>query len=227
MVELFSQNLPLFKDLPEPDWQWVRGRLRRRSLREGEVVFYKGDTEGTFFLITSGRVKICVTTPDGRESVIAILSPGDCFGELAALDGEPRSADAVAMEDTEAWCLAKEDFSGLLERSPRLARQIIAVLARRLRETDEHFTDLVFFDVFGRVARKLLELADSQGVTTPRGVEIPFRLTQQDLANLVGTTRESVNKALRFYSNRGYIKVGGGRINIVSRSGLERRLPSQ
>lgn len=193
-------------------------------LREGEVAFCKGDTDSTIFLIGSGRVKICVTTPDGRESVIAILSSGDCFGELAALDNEPRSADAVAMEDTTAWRLAQEDFIALLERSPSFARRLISLLALRLRATDEHYTDMVFFDVFGRVARKLLELADSQGVATPRGVEISFRLTQQDLANLTGTTRESVNKAMRFYRDRGYIASRGHYITIVSRSGLERRV---
>lgn len=225
MAELLPQNLSLFRDLPDHDWQWIRARLRHRPLREGEVVFCKGDTEGTTYIITSGRVKICVTTPDGRESVLAILAPGDCFGELAALDGEPRSADAVAMEDTEVWRLAKEDFSSLVERSPHFARRLIAVLTRRLRETDQHFTDLVFFDLFARVARKLLELADAQGMDTAQGVEIPFRLTQQELANLVGSTRESVNKALRFYSDRGHIISRGRRITVVSRSGLERHLP--
>lgn len=224
MAELLPQDLPLFRGLSADDWQWLRGRFHRRYFREGELVFSKGDTESTTFLIASGRVKICVSSPDGRESVIAILSPGDCFGELAALDGEPRSADAVAMEDTLAWCLEKQDFSVLLDRSPYFARRLIAILTRRLRETDQHFTDLIFFDVFGRVASKLLELSESQGVNTPRGTEIPFRLTQQDLANLIGATRESVNRALRFYRDRGYISLRGQRITIISRSGLERRL---
>jgi len=223
MSESLFESLALFGDLPDHDRQWLQGKLRRRSLRDGETVFCKGDTETTIYLIITGRVKICVTTPDGRESVIAILSPGDCFGELAALDGEPRSADAVAMEDSAVWCLAGEDFSELLDRSPQFSRRLIAVLTRRLRDTDKQTTDLVFFDVFGRVARKLLQLADSHGVNTPRGIEIPFRLTQQDLANLIGSTRESVNKALRFYRERGYISLRGIRVTIVSRSGLERR----
>lgn len=217
-------NLPMFSDLPDDDRQWLQPRLRRRILREGDVVFYKGDVNATFFVIASGRMKMCVTTRDGRETVIAILSPGDCFGELAALDSEPRSADAIAMEETVAWYLDREDFVALLERSHAFARRLISTLTRRLRATDEHLTDMIVFDVFARLALKLLELADSQGVATARGIEIPFRLTQQDLANLIGTTRESVNKALRFYRDRGYITSRRHIITIVSRSGLERRI---
>lgn len=225
MAESRPRNLALFKDFPDSDWEWLHGKLRRRYLREGEIIFCKGDEDATTFIIVSGRVKICVTTPEGRESVIAILSEGDCFGELAALDGEPRSADAVAIEDSVVWCLVREDFSDLMERSPQFSRRLIAILARRLRDTDKYLTDLVFYDVFERVARKLLQLADSQGVETSLGTEIPFRMTQQELANLIGSTRESVNKALRFYRECGFILLRGHRIIITSRSGIEKRLP--
>ena len=168
----------------------------------------------------TGQVKIVLYAEDGRESMIAIMSPGDCLGELAVLDGEPRSATAVALEPATLWYLHRGEFLSSIKRHPDLAQKIITLLTRRLRQTDEQLGDLVFFDVFSRVAKRLLELAASHGRPTDSGTVISLSMTQQELANLVGASRESVNKALRLYRSQGYISVGKQRIVVHDLKGL-------
>src|SRR5262245_35257366 len=163
-------GVPLFEGLPEDQLAVLEERLRSRTFREEETIFHRDDIGNGLYVIRSGQVKISLVAEDGRETVLAILSAGECFGELAVLDGEPRSADAVAMERTETVMLRREDFLEALETHPQLARQIIVLLSHKLRQTNEQLSDLVFFDVHGRVAKRLLELADAHGVKRDDGI---------------------------------------------------------
>ena len=218
------RSVPLFQGLDSPSLDLLEARMRGRVFREEETIFHREDIGNALYVIRSGRVKIRLTAEDGRETVLALLSPGDCFGELAVLDGEPRSADAVTMERTETLMLTRDDFLSALDQSPTLAKRIIVLLSQKLRQTNEQLSDLVFYDVHGRVAKRLLELAAAHGIRRSEGTQIGIPLTQQELANMVGATRESVNRVLRYFAGRGVIQVANQRITIVKPEGLRRQL---
>jgi CRP/FNR family transcriptional regulator/CRP/FNR family cyclic AMP-dependent transcriptional regulator len=191
---------------------------QRRSFKRGDVVFHKGDPGETMYLIAEGQVKVVLPSDSGDEALLEVLDPGDFFGELSLLDGQPRSATIVATEPTETVVLKA------IRSNPEVAIHLLQALCQRLRETDEFVSDTVFLDVPGRVAKKLLELADAYGERTPRGTVIGLRLTQQELARMVGATRESVNKHLGAYRARGIIDVDRQRFVIVKRDELQRRI---
>lgn len=218
------RSVPLFQGLDPSSLERLEARMRGRIFRAEETIFHRDDVGNALYVIRSGRVKIRLTAEDGRETVLAILSPGDCFGELAVLDGEPRSADAVAMERTETLLLTRDEFLAALEQSATLAKRVIVLLSQKLRQTNEQLADLVFYDVHGRVAKRLLELAAAHGVRRPTGMEISIPFTQQELAQLVGATRESVNRVLRYYAGRGFITVANQRITIIKPEGLRRQV---
>lgn len=217
-------RVPLFAGLPEDQTARLEEVTQRRTFRRGEVIFHKGDTGSTLYMIVQGQVKIVLPSDSGEEALLAVLDPGDFFGELSLIDEEPRSATVVATEATETLLLHREDFLKFLTASPGLAVDMLRILARRLRETDEFIEDAVFLDVPGRLAKKLLELAETYGRETPEGTVIGLRLTQQELATMVGATRESVNKHLRAYRSRGWIELDRQRIVILRPRELQRRI---
>ncbi|MBI2862368.1 MAG: Crp/Fnr family transcriptional regulator [Chloroflexi bacterium] len=198
---------PLFGDVSERDLTMLEGALRLQTFQAGEVIFRRGDHGTGVYFVEDGTVKIAIATSDMRENVIALMSAGECFGELAVFDREPRSASAIAVEETKTVFVPAEAFLAFVRTHPEVALRIILLLSRRLRQTDEVLASMVFFDVYGRVAKKLLELAGSHGQRTDHGVRINIALTQQNLANLVGASRESVNKVLKFFRDKGYISV--------------------
>ncbi|MCS6801359.1 MAG: Crp/Fnr family transcriptional regulator [Chloroflexota bacterium] len=220
------RSLALFDGLDPSSLALLEERVRARVFREGEIIFRRDDVGTALYVIRSGRVKIRLTADDGRETVLALLGPGACFGELAVLDGEPRSADAVAVDRTETVMLLRDDFLRALDQSAVLAKRMILLISQKLRQTNEQLYDLVFYDVPGRVAKRLLELAATHGVRSPVGTQIDISLTQQDLAQLIGASRESVNRALRSYVARGFIAVAHQRIVILKPEGLRRQLGS-
>jgi CRP-like cAMP-binding protein len=187
------------------------------------MIIYHEDSPGdTLYIIESGQVRIFLLSESGQEISVNIYGPGDVFGEMSLLDGLPRSAGVVAMETTVALTLHREDFLHHLEASPRMSRSILEVLSRRLRYTTRYAESLALLDVYGRVAEKLLELAERYGVEK-EGIEINLRLTQAELASWVGATRESVNKVLGTLRDQRLIDVEGHRITILDRRALERR----
>jgi CRP/FNR family transcriptional regulator/CRP/FNR family cyclic AMP-dependent transcriptional regulator len=198
--------------------------MRRRSFRPGEVIFHRDDPGQVLYIIREGKVKIYITSPEGQEVVLAVFGPGDYFGELALLDGQPRSASAVAIDPVESYALQRNDFITAVSHYPRIAIQVMNVLSRRLRQTDAMIEDLLFLDVHGRVAKKLLELAELHGVHTPEGVRIDLRLTQSDLAALVGASRESVNKVMGYFVDKRFISTEKRKITILRLADLRRRI---
>lgn len=219
----FAQ-VSLFSTLDPEALRALASAARRRGFRTGEVIFHRDDPGQVLYVIREGKVKICINSPDGHEVVLAVFGPGDYFGELALLDGQPRSASAVAIDTVEVYALQRSDFINIVLHHPRISVQVMNVLSQRLRQTDAMIEDLLFLDVHGRVAKKLLDLADLHGVRTLDGIRIDMKLTQSDLAALVGASRESVNKVLGYFVDKRFISTEKRKITILRLAELRRRI---
>ncbi|MHB8620251.1 MAG: Crp/Fnr family transcriptional regulator [Chloroflexota bacterium] len=213
----------LFGVLQQPDLEELAKAARLRSFRRGDVIFRKDDAGYTLYLIVSGAVKISVSSDEGEEMILTIMTAGHFFGELALFDEEPRSADAEAIEPTEVLTLLREDFLRVVEKRPRVAIQLLRVLSRHIRDTDEALQDAAFLDIPSRLAKRLLDLAQTHGERTPQGTRIKLRLTQQDLASMIGARRENVNRALAHYQARGWLAKVNGRLTILDIAKLRER----
>jgi CRP/FNR family transcriptional regulator, cyclic AMP receptor protein len=189
--------------------------------RPQATIFQKGDAGGSMMAVVRGRVKICTYSPDGRELVLNIIDRGGLFGEIALLDGQPRSADAVAIEDTELLVLDRNRLMPFLNANPEIATRLIGVLCQRLRVTSEALEDALLRDAPARVARGLLRLAATFGKQETAGLRLDIKLSQQQLGNLIGISRESINKYIVEWTRAGYLSVDHGFITISDRDMLE------
>ncbi len=203
-------QVPLFAHASADALRLISRHLRRRRCRAGETLFFAGDPGHTLYIIVSGSVKICRHTPGGDRVVIALLGPGQPFGEMSLLDGEPRSADAIVADDAEVVMLDRERFEAVLRENPTVALEMLAELARRLRRTDDSVNLSSGLSIGGRVARQLLELSQVYGEELPGGGRrLRRKVTQQEIAEMVGCTRESVNKTLGALKREKAVLVGG------------------
>src|SRR4051812_38554678 len=168
---------PLLANLPPDSLAHLGSASRRRSYRRGEVIFHQGDPGDALHFLTHGRVKVVLDAETGEEAVIAILGPGDCFGELALIDGEPRSATVMTLEPVQTVSLFRSDFMTFIRGNVQVAERLMVALAGTIRRADESMADLVFLDLEGRLAKKLLELADAHGHDINGAVEIELPLT--------------------------------------------------
>jgi CRP-like cAMP-binding protein len=222
-AQLLAQ-IPMFERLAGEDLENLSGLLQQRRYSKGEVIFHQGDVGTALFIVRKGEVAIRLSSAEGKEVILALLGRGDAFGELALLDGEPRSTDAVAREETHLLSLHQEDFRRFLSERPQVAMGLLAVLSQMVRRVTQLVHDSAFLDARARLARVLLDLARTQG--QPKngggGVVIPKQLTQADLANLCGVTRESANKWLRFYAREGLLSYDNGQITLVDPERLRR-----
>jgi CRP-like cAMP-binding protein len=216
-------SVPLFARLPSAALDELSGRLRRRRYRRGEAVFFQGEPGSSLCIVREGRIKLGLTSPEGREIILDLFGPGDAFGELGLFDGEPRSADAIAVEPSELLLLEREEFLGVVLRRPELAIELLSTLARRLRRDAQLLQDAAFQDVPARLARTILRLAEAP---VPGEPAITPRLTQTDLAGMVGTTRETLNKWLAFYQEQGAISWHKGRVTVLRPERLRQRIQS-
>ena len=215
--------VPLFAEVKPQDLAALAGRLRRRTFRRGEVILHRGDPAGAMHLVRSGLIKITLPSEEGDETVLALLGPGACFGEVAALDGGPRSATVTAVEPTETLALPREDLLAFVRTNPDFAAQLIITLAARLRRADEWLEDAYFQDLDTRLARRLLDLAQEHGRETPQGIEIAVPLTQSDLAGMLGATRVSVNRLLGVYQDAQLLRLSKGSFTILKPEALRTR----
>ena len=220
----YFKQVSFFADLPEEEIQALSPITKRRTFRAGEVIFHRDDPGQVLYMIKEGKVKICIISPDGQEVSLTVFGKGEYFGEFALLDGLPRSTDAVALEKVECYTLQRSDFHNTILKNPKIAILILEALSKRLRNTNQMVEDLIFLDVYGRVAKKLLELADAHGVKVDDGVRIDVRLTQQELAAMVGASRESVNKVLGYFTDKNFISTDKHRITIHNTNDLKRRI---
>ena len=223
-VEDALRRVPLFRPLTPVQIGEMGRRLRRRHYDRGEIIFHQGDPGDTCYVLVQGQVKISLISPDGQEAILVMLDGGQCFGELALFDEQPRSASVTATEPSEVLVLQRPDFLRILATHPDIATSLLEIMTKRLRDTDQIVEDAAFLDVSERLAKKLLQLADSVGQPSDRGIEIGGRLTQQDLAAMIGATRESVNKQLGSLREDGIVRVDRQRITILDPDSLRRRV---
>src|SRR5436189_257826 len=163
---IYLKQVPLFAGLADEDIRGLMALAKRRTFRSGEVIFHREDPGQVLYVIKEGKVKISLISPDGQEISLVVFGKGECFGEFAILDGLPRSTDAVALEKVECYTLQRSDFLNAILKNPKIAILVLEALSKRLRTTDNMVEDLIFLDVYGRVAKKLLELAEAHGVKT-------------------------------------------------------------
>lgn len=214
----------LFEGLAASDLETLRPAIRTRTFERGSYVFRQGDPGSHLHMVVRGQVKIGHVGQGGGEVVFAIAGPGEVFGELSLFDEEgERTADAQALEPAECLLIAKEPLLQFLTSRPQLLLRIIASLSAYIKRKDATMGDVAFLDIPGRVAAKLVQLADTKGRPTPDGISIEPALNQQTLAAMVGATRENVNRALRRFSDLGYIRLDRGSITVLNRDQLRRR----
>ena len=214
-VELLA-SVELFSALDADAVQAVTAAARNCVFERNDLVFAEGDAASELYVVRTGRVAIAIQAPDGRQSVVALMEPGDLFGELAFFDGQGRSADARALERSELLAVPFAALRSVLEERPTLLWNVTELLTRRLRSTDAALADSMFLDVTGRTAKRLLELAgDNDRFVLP--------VTQEELAGMVGASRERVNKAISAFIRLGWIEQSDRRYRILDREQLSRR----
>jgi CRP/FNR family transcriptional regulator/CRP/FNR family cyclic AMP-dependent transcriptional regulator len=212
----FLEGVPLFQGLTRQQLDSISQDVQPRQFGQGEIIFREGDPGQVLYLVYSGQVRIYVNGLDGTEtSVILFGRPGDMFGELAVIDGLPRSATAIALHETVLYTIRRESFRLHMQRFPQLALNFMKVLTHRVRYNTQQVGSLASLPVSQRLARKLLELAQDYGRIQNNSVIIDMNLTQVHLASLIGTTRESINKSVRDFRERGLILYENGRITIL------------
>jgi CRP/FNR family cyclic AMP-dependent transcriptional regulator len=202
---------PIFGALRDEDLRRLSAITASTVLKRGHVIFKKGDAGNSLYAIRSGSVKIAVPGADGREAMFNILGDGELFGEVALLDGQPRTADAVAITDCELVTLRRGDFLQLLHREPKVAIKIIELLCARLRAAGEHFEDILFLNTAERLAKTLLRLPYKALPSNTRRVTI----TQQEISQMIGLSRESTNKQLRIWEGRRWLKIVRGGVVLL------------
>ena len=186
------------------------------------TLFQKGDPGNSMMAVTRGRVKLCTFSNDGREVVLNIVGQGGLFGEIAILDGHPRSADAVTLEETDLLVLERAHLLPFLTSNPEALSRLLAVLCQRLRQTSEDLEDALLREAPSRLARGLLRLAETFGKPVPGGIQLTIKMSQQQIGSLIGASRESINKHLGEWTRAGYLAAEGGFIVILDRMTLER-----
>jgi CRP/FNR family cyclic AMP-dependent transcriptional regulator len=219
----FRHKVPLFFGLAPSEFDSLEKCLVRRRYPAGQTLFLMGDEGGSLHFIERGRVKITIPSYYGEELILAILGAGDILGELSLFDGKPRSATVQALENTETLCLHREDLLALMRNRFDVVEKILKVLSRRIRDTDMLLADKCFLDITARLAKKILDLGDAFGIREGGQVRIGVRITQKDLASMIGATRESVNKQLKALRDQGLVRFDGGTIEILKRDRLVRK----
>lgn len=200
--------------------------LKPMSFPRRHTIFAEGEPGDVLYIVLDGKVKIRRRATDGRETLIAVLGPGDMFGELALFDPGPRTSTVTTLTEVHTLRMDRRALRVWIARHPEIAQQLLRVLARRLRRTNDALCDLIFTDVPGRIAKQLLDLATRFGTSTSETLRVDLDLTQEELAHLVGSSRETVNKALSDFTQRGWIRQQGKTLFIVAADKLAHRARS-
>ena len=211
----------LLRHLPPAELKRVAASMVVPGHPAQTTIFQKGDQSPSMMAVVRGRVKICTYSADGKELVLNIIDRGGVFGEIAVLDGRPRTADAVALDETDLLVLDRNKLLPILAAHPDLATRLIGVLCERLRQTSEHLEDAMLREAPSRLARGLLRLAGTFGRDETDGTRLDIKLSQQQLGNLIGASRESVNKHIVDWTRTGYLAMKSGCIVIRDREALE------
>jgi CRP-like cAMP-binding protein len=221
--EAVIRKAPIFMGLDSSAADALRASMNLVKLRKGQSLFKEGDDGDHLFVVSSGKVKLGTKSVDGRENLLMILGPGDMFGELSLFDSGPRTATATAVTDSKLLALGQDKVIPWVKEHPEVSLQLLARLASRLRRTNEVVGDLVFSDVPGRVAKALIDLGVKFGDKRTEGLFVNHDLTQEELAQLVGASRETVNKALADFAQRGWLRLEARSVMILDYERLLKR----
>ena len=213
-VELLK-NVSIFNGLSGDELGYISKKMVPKSYDVGQVIILEESEGDDCFFVTEGSVKITRLSKDGREVILAILNEGEFFGEMALLDGDLRSANVIALEKTDALTLQRKDFIDSLKKYPQIAIQLLKEMAHRLRESDRQITSLSLSDAEKRIALSLLRISDEQGVIKKGKVIISKPPIQQDIANMAGTSRETVSRTLRILEDERFIDRNGHELVII------------
>nr|WP_239579495.1 Crp/Fnr family transcriptional regulator [Microlunatus panaciterrae] len=217
------KQAPLFKGLEDEAASALSAAMGTIRLSKGEILFHEGELEDRLYVVVKGKIKLGRSGSAGRENLLAVLGPGQMFGELSLFDPGPRSTTATAVTNCELRTLEHDELMTWLTGRPEVARGLLGQLAARLRRANDVVADLVFSDVPGRVAKALLDLATRFGERKDDGIHVHHDLTQEELAQLVGASRETVNKALADFAARGWIRLEPRSVTLIDVDRVERR----
>lgn len=217
------RKAPLFTALDDASASTLRASMKEVKINKGHTLFKEGDSGDRLFVVVEGKLKLGTSSGDGRENLLSILGPGDMFGELSLFDPGPRTATATAVTDSKLLSLANDQVIGWVTAHPEVSLQLLGRLAQRLRRTNEVLADLVFADVPGRVAKAIMDLGEKFGVKKDDGLYVNHDLTQEELAQLVGASRETVNKALADFTTRGWVRLEPRAVVVLDYERLSKR----
>jgi len=217
------KRAPLFDALDDEDARALRRQMAEVKLSRGEHLFNEGDDGDALYVVLDGKMKLTRAAADGRENLLSVIGPGEMFGELSLFDPRPRTSTASAVTDAVLAALKHQALTPWLRERPEVSLHMLRALAQRLRRANDMTADLVFTDVPGRVAKNLLDLADRFGSKEADGLHVHHDLNQQELAQLVGSSRETVNKALADFAARGWLQVSPRSVLILDAERLRKR----
>jgi CRP-like cAMP-binding protein len=217
--KMMLQRSPLFRGLAPAVLERIAALATQRSYRRGEVLFRSGDAGDALLGVVSGRIRISTGNAEGREIFLNIMEPGDTFGEIALLDGGPRTATATAIEPSELVSLRRGPLFELLEREPKTALELLRLCGERLRWTSGLLEDSVFLDAPARLAKRLLSLGELHGEKTAAGNRV--RISQEELASFLGVSRQAVNEQLQDWKARGWVALGRGSVTVQDAAALK------
>jgi CRP/FNR family transcriptional regulator/CRP/FNR family cyclic AMP-dependent transcriptional regulator len=220
----FLKKVPLFSELDDGELQQLAAVVREHHYKKHTTIVHVDDPGNALYILKSGLVKVTIEDQHGYEMILRILYPTDFFGDMSLLDGMPRSATVTTQEFSDVMTISRDHFLNIIEKSPKILLKMTAVVSQRLRKANELIHSLAFFDVYGKVARTLLNLAQERGRVTEQGTVIDMRLTQQELAELAGMTRETMARTLREFQQAGCIRVESGVISILALDMLRREI---
>jgi CRP/FNR family transcriptional regulator, cyclic AMP receptor protein len=223
MINIFKK-IPLFSSLKDDELEAIARVTVLKNCPKDTMLLIAEEEGDSLFIIRDGKVKVTSFSESGKEVIFSILSDGDFFGDMSLLDGKPRSASVVTIEESSVYILRRADFHDIIEKHPGIALKLLTELTSRLRKADTRIESLALLNVSGRVAGILLQLADESGKKSPEGIVIHSRPTHQDLANMVGTTRETVTRILKQMESRNYIVLSGKKVIILDPDRLKREL---
>jgi len=217
------KRAPLFDALDDEGARTLRRQMSEVKLSRGEHLFNEGDDGDALYVVLDGKMKLTRQAADGRENLLSVIGPGEMFGELSLFDPRPRTSTASAVTDVVLAGLKHEALISWLHQHPEVSLHLLRALAQRLRRANDVTADLVFTDVPGRVAKNLLDLADRFGSKEADGLHVHHDLTQEELAQLVGASRETVNKALADFAARGWLQISARSVLILDAERLRKR----
>ncbi len=217
------KTAPLFSALDDSSADSLLNSMSHAKVHKGHHLFKEGDAGEKLFVVVEGKMKLGTQSSDGRENLLSILGPGEMFGELSIFDPGPRTSTATAVTDCKLLALSHDQVLGWVTAHPEVSFQLLARLAQRLRKSNEVLADLVFSDVPGRVAKAILDLGKRFGTQKPDGLHVHHELTQEELAQYVGASRETVNKALADFAGRGWIRLEPRTVVVLDMDRLSKR----